>query len=531
MPLSIFSSNPQPVRGLQEPVNSYPSEIAASTMSEQNHQPADEDVCYGTTVAGRENEAGNHAGHVTETLFDQPMGICLHGDGSLFVADTGNASIKTILCSGTVVTTVATSAHGLSCPVAVASCPKSKKVYIADVGCFSIFCLSSAGNLERISGDGKSGYLETDGTRPAQWGFPCSLAVDKRGDLLVCDRKNHCIRKIFLTKVNDSTVYEAGCYPTELLCGSAGQAGCDDGEMLYARFDTPAAIAIAPDGSFFVSDLGSGRLRRVYPDATVITLPGIFAGASGIALDATGRLYIANTDETTILRYDSEQRIEVMPFYGLSGPTSMALDCDIGSLFVIDQHAVKSFPVARILPPSPSVLDSDLENLFKRTMCGDDTVYTDVVFLVDGTPRRAHRSILAARCPELAKLFSGPGLPQEDVVIKEDVTVKSFDEFLRFIYTDRVHVDIDSWEHLLYLSCRFGIDRLKDLVEEYTLRMVRLDDVGEVLTVAHQAKALRLKEACFKIMVKNFAYFQGKIAEIAEHVPDLLLEMLIRMPK
>ena len=116
-------------------------------------------------------------------------------------------------------------------------------------------------------------------------------------------------------------------------------------------------------------------------------------------------------------------------------------------------------------------------------------------------------------------------------VIKEDVTVKSFDEFLRFVYTDRVQVDVDSWEHLLYLSCRFGVDRLKDLVEEYTLKMVRLDDVGEVLTVAHQAKALRLKEACFKIMVKNFAYFQGKIAEISEQVPDLLLEMLVRMPK
>ena len=61
--------------------------------------------------------------------------------------------------------------------------------------------------------------------------------------------------------------------------------------------------------------------------------------------------------------------------------------------------------------------------------------------------------------------------------------------------------------------------------------MVRLDDVGDVLCVAHQAKAHRLKEACFKLMVRNFSYFQNQIAEISQQVPDLLLEMLIRMPK
>ena len=74
----------------------------------------------------------------------------------------------------------------------------------------------------------------------------------------------------------------------------------------------------------------------------------------------------------------------------------MTLDCDIGSLFVVDQHAVKSFPVARILPPSPSSLDSDLSNLYKRTISGDAGVYTDIVFLVEGSTQNNHhrKSIL-----------------------------------------------------------------------------------------------------------------------------------------
>jgi hypothetical protein len=90
--------------------------------------------------------------------------------------------------------------------------------------------------------------------------------------------------------------------------------GLADGKGWEARFNGPAGIAAAPDGSLYVSDSRNHRLRRVAPDMTVTTVagsgpadcqPGGFADGpaeqarlfnpSGLAVAKDGTVYFADS--------------------------------------------------------------------------------------------------------------------------------------------------------------------------------------------------------------------------------------------
>jgi sugar lactone lactonase YvrE len=63
-----------------------------------------------TTLAGLPGIAGLVSGSGTTALFNQPRGLCVDGAGSIFVADTGNAAMRKIASDGTVTTLVLTEA-------------------------------------------------------------------------------------------------------------------------------------------------------------------------------------------------------------------------------------------------------------------------------------------------------------------------------------------------------------------------------------------------------------------------------------
>ena len=77
------------------------------------------------------------------------------------------------------------------------------------------------------------------------------------------------------------------------------------------RFDAPDAmqlndIAVAPDGTLYVTDSASATLFRKKPDEKTLTrfgAPGALRGGNGIALGTDGMLYVASS--TGILRVDT----------------------------------------------------------------------------------------------------------------------------------------------------------------------------------------------------------------------------------
>lgn len=103
--------------------------------------------------------------------------------------------------------------------------------------------------------------------------------------------------------------------------GESGDTG-DGHSALVAKFEELSGIVVAPDGTIFVSDAKAHRVRVIRPDRTVHAYAGTGEAAyggddgpataaalnhpTGLALDAMGNLYIADTYNHRIRRVDAQ---------------------------------------------------------------------------------------------------------------------------------------------------------------------------------------------------------------------------------
>ncbi|MBI4326541.1 MAG: hypothetical protein HY674_14940 [Chloroflexi bacterium] len=113
----------------------------------------------------------------------------------------------------------------------------SGNVYVADSGNHTIRKITAAGEVSTLAGKaGESGT--TDGTgSAARFNTPSGVAVDAVGNVYVADMGNNTIRKV--TPNGEATT----------LAGLAGESGSADGAGSAARFDQPTGLAIDSAGN------------------------------------------------------------------------------------------------------------------------------------------------------------------------------------------------------------------------------------------------------------------------------------------
>lgn len=137
--------------------------------------------------------------------------------------------------------------------------------------------LADGGVVQRVASDGSvsifagsGGGFSGDGGPATAAGLsePVSVAVAPDGSVLIADRANHRIRKVTTDGII-STV--AGSGETGYTAG--GYAG-DGGPATEALLRLPRAVAVAPDGSFFIADSYNERVRRVDPAGIITTVAG-----------------------------------------------------------------------------------------------------------------------------------------------------------------------------------------------------------------------------------------------------------------
>jgi sugar lactone lactonase YvrE len=176
-------------------------------------------------VAGTAGKSGSTDGTGSDARFSSPNWLVADGAGNLYVADSGNNTIRKIVIATGVVTTLA------------GTPPRPGSV---DLG-------GSA-----------------DGIGPAaQFSNPNGLAVDGAGNLYVADSGNNTIRK---------TVLATGVVTT--LAGTAGPGGSADGSGPAAQFNDPTTLATDGAGNLFIGDEGNATLRKlVIATGVVTTLP------------------------------------------------------------------------------------------------------------------------------------------------------------------------------------------------------------------------------------------------------------------
>ena len=279
-----------------------------------------------STFAGSPGISGSADGNGTNAFFNAPQGVAVDNSGNVYVADTGNDTIRKITSAGVVTTLAgepgnAGSANGLGtnaqfyAPEGLAV-DASSNVFVADTWNDTIRELSSSGSVTTIAGwPGTFGSTNATGTN-ALFYEPGGVAVDASDDVFVADTGNNAVREI-----------AAGGSVTTL-AGSVGNFGYTNGTGTNALFNAPQGIAIDSSGNLYVADYLNNAIRRVTTAGVVMTVAGspgnfgsangTFWGPEGIVVDPANNnlVYVADTGNSTIRQVSFGPEITVSTFAG-----------------------------------------------------------------------------------------------------------------------------------------------------------------------------------------------------------------------
>jgi len=312
----------------------------------------------GITVTTFAGSGGGYAdGTGTAAQFSYPTGVAVDASGDVYVADKSNDKIRKITPAG-VVSTLAGSNNGYADGTGTAAqfsslsgvtVDASGNVYVGDMSNNKIRKITPAGVVSTLAGS-SAGYADGTGTA-AQFNYPVGVAVDASGNVYVADYYNHKIRKIT----------PAGEVST--LAGSTG--GYADGTGTAAEFFYPAGVAVDASGNLYVADYGNDKIRKITPTGIVSTFAGSnngyadgtgiaaqFSLPAGVAVDASGNLYVADTHNHKIRRITPAGVVTTLAgstdgyadgtgiAAQFSFPTGVVVDAS-GNMYVADQSNQK----------------------------------------------------------------------------------------------------------------------------------------------------------------------------------------------
>ncbi len=176
-----------------------------------------------------------------------------------------------------------------------------------------------AGEGTGAGGGFGSGAFSEGAGGVAQFDTPYGVAVDGEGVVYVADRRNHHIRKITSEEIISDRVVStfAGTSTvtsTGRRTGSSGFVDSADSADGSAQFKQPSGVAVDSSGNVYVADSFNHCIRRVTPTGEVDTLAGTgtsgfvdsasgvaqFNTPFGVAVDSDGNVYVADTNNNRI---------------------------------------------------------------------------------------------------------------------------------------------------------------------------------------------------------------------------------------
>jgi hypothetical protein len=243
-------------------------------------------------------------GDTGKSLFREPAGMAADSEGNVYVADAGNHAIRKIDKVGKV-TTIA--GHGILghedgkgdaasfyFPQDVAAAADGT-LYVADTLNHSIRKITSDGTVTTISGvpnravtlsPGQADFAGDyrDGTiSEALFNEPSGLVLDEKGNLYVSDKGNQRIRYIDFDNDRVSTVAGASVASAESIYewgGLHAPGGFADGAADQALFNFPKGIALTKEGGLLIADSLNHSIRYLF-DGQVTTIAGDIGQYSG----------------------------------------------------------------------------------------------------------------------------------------------------------------------------------------------------------------------------------------------------------
>jgi sugar lactone lactonase YvrE len=257
-------------------------------------------VVAGTGIAGYSGD-GRRA---VSAQLSNPAGLAFDSHGDLLIADYGNRVIRKVDAAGVITTIRKSVTARLQDPVGLAS--RGDDLYVADAGNGRVLRIRGSKSLSVVASDVHPAYLLIDGpgrlvmsdfldnrikridisgprgatsliagrakagfsgdggpATKARLNLPYGLAMDAQGNLYFSDRKNNRVRRVDLR----------GVITTVAGTGVPGFGG-DGGPARRARLSSPVGLAIDAAGNLYIADSGNSRVRRVNPRGVITTIAG-----------------------------------------------------------------------------------------------------------------------------------------------------------------------------------------------------------------------------------------------------------------
>jgi sugar lactone lactonase YvrE len=366
-------------------------------------------------------------------------------------------AVITTACAGTLESTVFSSigetAGGSPAPAASASAfvPTWEPTGLGFDGQGNLLVTDCiGGHVYRVSGNGHATVIAGTGISSVMGGLsgegvtaldadihcPADVTADPDGNLLVVDHANNRIR----------TITADGLISTTIGAGPIG-TGSDDGELLgdggaasAATLQEPWCITLGTDGILYIADRDNHAIRTVDAAGVIATIAGTgdrgFAGdgglaveaklsrPQGIAVDAEGNVYFADSDNHVIRRVDPHGLITTVAGTGVSGNSGdggLAVDAQLADPNGIAIDAGGNIYFA-----------DDVANVIRRI--GSDGIITTVAgtgtagFGGDGGPgtEAAISSPIDIAFDEAGNLFIADSGNHRILVLYPDGTIETF---------------------------------------------------------------------------------------------------------
>ncbi len=251
-----------------------------------------------STLAGW-SEAGYVDGQRDVNLFANPTNVALGPDGMLYVADFDNDKLRAVDADGNASTVIAQ--PGFSRPFGLAFAGTTLYVqtdndatgaHSSQTGTIWIVDLAAATATPIAQGIGR----------------PRGLAPLRDGRIALSDYVHHVVQ-----------ILDPATATVTPLAGAWDTPGFVDAVGANARFSEPYAIVQRADGTLVVADHANDALRTITLDGAVTTLAGgtsgfadgplaqaRFAHPQGLALAASGELYVSDADNFRIRRVSGD---------------------------------------------------------------------------------------------------------------------------------------------------------------------------------------------------------------------------------
>lgn len=200
------------------------------------------------------------------------------------------------------------------------------KIILLTIAVAFIGLVSNAQIINTFAGNGSTGY-SGDGAAAtlAQFFNPWAVAIDAAGNVYIADGGNNCIRKVNTGGVITTI---AG------IAGFGGYSG-DGGAATIAKLSGPVGVALDAAGNLYIAESGNLRIRKVNTSGIISTFAGNgtlgYSGdgaaatlaqlnyPTGVAVDAAGNVYIGDQGNNCIRKVNTGGIISTIAGNGING--------------------------------------------------------------------------------------------------------------------------------------------------------------------------------------------------------------------